>query len=606
MKRNLHIQLNSLLLKIIFSTGLILSLVNGKSQVFYGVAQWGGTYGGGVLFKSDITNDTLTAVVNFARNADGGYLHIGPIDGLLLASDGKLYGVTSELGANKLGSIYSYNPANGSYKELYSFDNTNGALPSGGLIQFTDGKLYGTTLVGGNNRLGVIYSYDPSTGVYTKLKDFNGTDGSNPGGRLTIGPDGKIWGITSQGGVNNPGVIFSYDPATSTYTDVYEFTLAGGSLPVDGLTLANNGKFYGMTNVGGAYYYGTIYSFDPATLKFTDLKDFNYDVDGGSPNNGFVQASDGKLYGMTYEGGTYGYGVLFSLDPTNNAYTKLKEFTDFCAEDGSNPSGSLIQASDGKLYGSTAFGGSSCGGTIFSYDITKSAFSKLQDFNGTNGSAPWAFLTEVCDHCTSGTTISIANKTITEGNAGVKLLWFPVTLSNKSSKPVIVNYTTKSSTAKAGSDFIAENGKLYFPAGVTKLFIIIAVRGDEISERNEKFFVNLSKPVNASFGDSTATGTIVDNDGSQLNATAAELITKASVQISPNPAYGKVTILLKGYSANVIISISTIEGKLLKQDKLKLTTQYQADISSYAAGTYIVTATDDKGNKQSVKLVVSH
>ena len=87
---------------------------------------------------------------------------------------------------------------------------------------------------------------------------------------------------------------------------------------------------------------------------------------------------------MTLNGGSSGDGVIFSFDPSSSTYTKLK---DFDGTNGANPYGSLIQASDGKLYGMT-LGGSSNHGVIFSFDPSSSTYTKLKDFDGTNGGYP--------------------------------------------------------------------------------------------------------------------------------------------------------------------------------------------------------------------------
>ena len=76
-----------------------------------------------------------------------------------------------------------------------------------------------------------------------------------------------------------------------------------------------------------------------------------------------MQASDGKIYGMTSEGGSsYGYGVIFSFDPSSSTYKKI---FDFDGTNGGNPSGSLLQAGDGMLYGITTGGGSAGYGVFF-------------------------------------------------------------------------------------------------------------------------------------------------------------------------------------------------------------------------------------------------
>jgi uncharacterized repeat protein (TIGR03803 family) len=98
-----------------------------------------------------------------------------------------------------------------------------------------------------------------------------------------------------------------------------------------------------------------------------------------------MQASDGKLYGLTFGGGSGGAGVIFSFDPSASTLTKLM---DFGITSGTSSYGSLLQASDGKLYGMTHRGGSSDVGVIFSFDLSTSTYIKLKDYTGANGALP--------------------------------------------------------------------------------------------------------------------------------------------------------------------------------------------------------------------------
>ncbi|MBS1927775.1 MAG: T9SS type A sorting domain-containing protein, partial [Bacteroidetes bacterium] len=244
-----------------------------------------------------------------------------------------------------------------------------------------------------SNNYGVIFSYDPVTSTYSKLIDFGFTDGRNPQGSLLQASDGKLYGMTSNGGSNNYGVIFSYDPVTSTYSKLKDFSSTDGSNPSGSLMQASDGKLYGMTYGGGSNNAGVIFSYDPVTSTYTKLKDFG-STDGKYPNGSLMQAADGKLYGMTYWGGSNNAGVIFSYDPVTSTFSKLK---DFSGTDGMFPTGSLMQAADGKLYGMTKYGGSNGMGVAFSFDIPGSVYTKLQDFNGSNGAYPqYNSFIEIC------------------------------------------------------------------------------------------------------------------------------------------------------------------------------------------------------------------
>jgi uncharacterized repeat protein (TIGR03803 family) len=160
------------------------------------------------------------------------------------------------------------------------------AHPSGSLVQAANGKLYGMTADGGSSGYGVIFSFDPSSSTYTKLMDFIGVNGTSPHGGLVQASDGKLYGMTNGGGSNSYGVIFSYNPSTSTYIKLMDFGGANGACPNGNLMQANDGKLYGMTTIGGKYMYYNKY------------------------NNGH-----GHGYYRYYQSDNDGYGVIFPLIP---------------------------------------------------------------------------------------------------------------------------------------------------------------------------------------------------------------------------------------------------------------------------------------------------
>ena len=132
--------------------------------------------------------------------------------------------------------------------------------------------------------------------------------------------------MTTQGGTTGAGVIFSYDPVIAAYNNLKDFGSNNtGNYMLGTLIKDQTKKLYGMTSEGGSYGLGTIFSYDAKTSVFTKLKDFE-GPNGESPYGSLVQASNGKLYGMTYSGGEHDAGVIFSYDPATSVYTKLVDF----------------------------------------------------------------------------------------------------------------------------------------------------------------------------------------------------------------------------------------------------------------------------------------
>ncbi len=345
------------------------SLLQANDEKLYGMTTYGGSNNAGVIFSFDLSAPTYSKLKDFNTNDSGSNVSAS----LMQAKNGKLYGMTYAGGSSGYGVIFHFDPSSSTYTKLKDFANTDGANPYGSLIQASDGKLYGMTANGGSSNAGVIFSFDPSTSTYIKLKDFDFNNGANPYGSLMQASDGKLYGMTSEGGSSGGSVIFSFDPSSFAYSTLYRFS--SYVHPYGSLMQASNGKLYGMAWGGEGEYNGDFFSFDPSSSTYTKLKDFD-GIDGGYPFGSLIQASDGKLYGVA--------GVIFSFDPSSSTYIKLKDF-DF----GSHPYGSLMQASDGKLYGMTGSGGSSGVGVIFSFDPNSSTYTKLKDYTGVNGANPY-------------------------------------------------------------------------------------------------------------------------------------------------------------------------------------------------------------------------
>ena len=379
---------------------------------FYGMTCYGGAYSKGVLFSWDPTTNIYNKIINFNGNLQGSYPN-----GSLTLHAGKLFGMTKDGGVDNKGIIFEYDPAysNNGFKKKIDFNYSSiGRTPQGCLALYED-KFYGMTENGGLNDLGVIFEWDPVTDAYTKKFDFDGTANGNwPKGSLTH-YNGKLYGMTSGGGANAIGAIFEYDLTTDTYTKKIDFnSTTMGRSPWGSLTFMN-GKFYGLTSAGGANDYGVIFEWDPATNIFTKKVDFDGTTMGRNPY-GSLNLESGKFYGMTSSGGTNNMGVIFEWDPATNVFTKKIDF-DGSAK-GRNPYGSLT-AKGGKFYGMAETGGAYDLGVIFEWDPVSNSFNKKIDFDGIiKGSYPNGSLT-----LSDGKFFGMTSRGGSYGDKGVVFLW---------------------------------------------------------------------------------------------------------------------------------------------------------------------------------------
>ena len=312
---------------------------------FYGVTQGGGTNGLGTVFTITPAG-VLTTMYSFCfpnSCPDGGY----PYGGLFLATDGAFYGTTYVGGAatsGQEGTIFKITPT-GAVTALYSFcpqatECQDGSAAMGGLVQADDGDFYGTSSAGGAHM-----NWDKGLGNY-----------------------GTVFKITAAGRFTT---LYSFGTATG-FTD--------GAGPRAGLVQASDGNFYGTTYLAGAHgNYGTIFKIT-AGGNLTTLYSFcaaSGCADGANPTAPLIQATDGNLYGTTYFGGANNGGTIFRITP-EGAFTTLYSF---CAQagcaDGQYPYAGLFQATDGNLYGTTYQGGAAGGGAIFRLSLGAGPFVRL-------------------------------------------------------------------------------------------------------------------------------------------------------------------------------------------------------------------------------------
>jgi uncharacterized repeat protein (TIGR03803 family) len=306
----------------------------------------------------------------------------------------ELWGMTSEGGEYNLGTIFKTDENGNNFTVKYSFSDEIGELPLGKFCQAANGKLYGLTTSGGSNDWGVLFEYNPITSTYIKKIDFADTNGSSPKGSLIQASNGKLYGMTTGGGEHTGGTLFEYDPLNNSFSKKIDFEGNNGGYPHGNLIEASNGKLYGLTWWGGSDNIGVLFEYDYTTNKLSKKVDFNSSEKGTLPSGSLIQASNGKLYGMTSQGGIQNQGVLFEYDYKNDVFSKK---VDFNYDNGSNPQGSLVQANNGKLYGMTEGGGKESDGVLFEYDIVSQTLSKKVDFTSVIGSNPYGDLMKASD-----------------------------------------------------------------------------------------------------------------------------------------------------------------------------------------------------------------
>lgn len=122
-----------------------------------------------------------------------------------------------ENGLPGYGSIYEYDYITNTFTIKFDMNGSNGIYPYGSLIKASNNKLYGMNSGGGAYGKGVLFEYDYLTGIFTKLMDFDGINGAGGIGSLMQSSNGKLYGMTLEGGVSNKGVIFEYDYIINNY-----------------------------------------------------------------------------------------------------------------------------------------------------------------------------------------------------------------------------------------------------------------------------------------------------------------------------------------------------------------------------------------------------
>jgi uncharacterized repeat protein (TIGR03803 family) len=437
------------------------------------------TPAGAVSDLFDFSNNNCTVVLC-------GYDAYG---GLTLGTDGNFYGAFYEGGnTGTLGAVFKLTPA-GVLTLLHSFTGvSDGSHPYGAPIEGTNGIFYGTTTSASNNS--TAYSVT-SAGVFKTLHTFTGTDGQNVYAPLVQGTDGNFYGDSAAGGKSNDGVIFKMTPS-GTVTVLHNFAGTDGSEDYYPLIQASDGNFYGTSYAGGTDSAGVVFKITPSGT-YTVLHNINGTTDGNGPAFGLVQATNGKLYGVTSDIEIGLNGTIFSIT-TSGTFTTLYSFTG--GKDGGDPLSPLVQHTDGLLYGTTNVGGDTncfsvvnisgepvevagCG-ELYSLNIGAKPFLNLSTTSGRVGSTVGIFGQEFSSSSVAkfngvtATKITLAGTTyitatVPAGATDGKITVTTGTTTLTSTKTFIVHNSWSSgkavpvAVAAAATGFI--NGKIFVAGG---------------------------------------------------------------------------------------------------------------------------------------------
>jgi uncharacterized repeat protein (TIGR03803 family) len=336
----------------------------------------------------------LATLYSFGNGKDGA----NP-NGLIQATDGFLYGTTDSGGASRNGTVFRMT-TNGALTALYAFSGgSDGGQPRAGVIQADDGNLYGTTFYGGAGE-GVVFTMSLTGGVAILHSFMGANDGGFPMLGVVQASDGDFYGAASSGGTNGFGTVFKMT-RTGTLTTLHSFNSIDGADPHAGVIQGKDGYFYGITRKGGARSGdGTLFKIS-ANGAFTSLFDFDQ-TNGWAPRAGLRQGRDGNFYGSASSGGANGGGTVFRM----TASGLLKTLHSFNGSgDGEFPEGMLLEGKDGYFYGTTLQGGKYDQGTIFRMSPS-GQLTTIVHFDGFNGANPSAPLMQADDGSFYGSTLN--------------------------------------------------------------------------------------------------------------------------------------------------------------------------------------------------------
>ena len=372
----------------------------GPDGALYGTSGSAGEFSSGTLFKLNRDGTGFRVIRQFPGTPTDGWNLAAP---LCLGSDGLFYSSTASGGQYNQGSLFRFNPSNDAYTPIWQFSGAGGVPTTPqNLIEGPAGYLYGATVSGGIKRQGVLYRLRRDGTGFQVLRDIGLTtnEGFNVRG-LMFASDGNLYGTASQGGAGGAGTLFRLTSEGSDFTILHTFGMPGDGIgPHSAVIEGSDGNLYGTTRQGGASSCGTVFRINKNSGIYQILRSFvEPGSDGCLLQESVIEAKDGILYGVTMLGGTTAAGTVFRINRDGTGYQQLRSFVRD-SSDAQNPSGRLLEASDGFLYGVTVSGGLANAGTVFKISKDGNTYAVIKSFTnglGQIGNSPSGPLWEASD-----------------------------------------------------------------------------------------------------------------------------------------------------------------------------------------------------------------
>jgi uncharacterized repeat protein (TIGR03803 family) len=305
-------------------SGPVSNLIFDTSGNLYGTTAYGGTYGVGTAFELVRSSGwTLNTLWSFGSGSDG----ILPEGSLAFDQSGNLYGTLDSGGAQNAGAVFKLTPHHSGWSEriIHSFANMKGSRPWAGVTVDAAGNVYGTTLYNGPGEggSGTVFKLAPVAGKwkFSIIHDFNKGGGGGPFGGVILDLAGNLYG-TTYGEGSCSATVYKLAPVVKgpwKLRVLHSFDGTDGCQIYGAVTMNSVGNLYGATYGGGANSDGTVFELTPDSKGHyvrRTLYNFKGGTDGADPLfMAVILDSSGSIYGTTYDGGTSALGTVFEVNP---------------------------------------------------------------------------------------------------------------------------------------------------------------------------------------------------------------------------------------------------------------------------------------------------